>query len=84
MSMLAEVRCPFASLAVKVGGEVDPSSESLEWQVIAAKKEKQLEGIWRSLDGEARQLLQQLIASDDLDSAARPAPPTVEVEAELV
>jgi hypothetical protein len=83
-SMLAEVKYPFAPLAVKVGGEVDLSSESPEWQEIATKNEKQLEGTWRSLEGEAKQLLQQLIAADDPGSAGPPAPPSVEVEAELV
>lgn len=82
-SMLADAKYPFAPLAVKVGGEIDTPTESPEWKEISAKSEKQLEGIWQSLEGEAKQLLQQLIASDDLDVTPH-QPPTVEVEAELV
>lgn len=83
-SMLTEVKYPFAPLAVKVGGEVDLSSGSPEWSGIASKTDKQLEGIWRSLEAEAKQLLQQLVTSDGTGAAATSMPPTVEVEAGLV
>ena len=82
-SMLADAKYPFARLAVKVGGEIELTAESPEWQEVAAKNEKQLDGIWQSLEGEAKQVLQQVIASEGPENSPR-QPPAVQVEAELV
>lgn len=82
-SMLSDAKYPFAPLAVKVGGEIELTAESPEWQEVAAKNEKQLEGIWHSLEGEAKHVLEQVIASEGPETPLQ-QPPAVEVEAELV
>ena len=82
-SMLAEVKYPFAPMAVKVGADLDLSDGSPDWQEIKAKNTKQLDGIWQSLETEAKRLLQRVLEAEALPIPSD-EPPIVEIEAEFV
>jgi hypothetical protein len=82
-SMIADVKYPFAGLAVKAGVDIDLSAESPEWQEVASKSDKQLEGIWQSLDREAKQVLHQVIASE-AEAETSDEPPVLEITAQFV
>jgi superfamily II DNA or RNA helicase len=81
--MVADVKYPFAGLAVKVGTDIDSSGESPEWKDIRTKDDKQLQGIWQALEREAKQVLQQIMAAD-AGSTVSVESPAVELMVEAV